>query len=72
MLLAAASISLSLVVMPVRILDRLPDGRVHIVCNTGEKLETEFDYAGARYRLVNCDLSPGRYIDTICDLVRVD
>lgn len=70
-LLASAAISLSLTIAPIRILEVLPNNKVHIVCNTGEQLETSFELNDVNYRLENCDLSPGKHIDTICDMVTV-
>ncbi len=64
----AATFQISLTVPPIRELELLPNNQVHIKCNTGEVLETSFDLGGVKYSLVNCDLSPGRYIDTVCDL----
>jgi hypothetical protein len=68
---AGGSLALSLTVPPIQTLELLPNNRVHIVSNTGEKLETSFDWQGSPYRLVGCDLSAGHYIDTICKLVKV-
>ncbi len=67
----AGSVAVSLTVEPVETLDVLPDGRIHIVCNTGAKLETKFEMNGKLYQLTGCDLPEGRYIDTICTLTEV-
>lgn len=66
--IASLAFSISLTVLPIRTLEILPNNKVHIVCNTGEKLETSFVINGLNYSLVNCDLSPGHYIDTVCNL----
>jgi hypothetical protein len=68
-LTSAAAISISLTVPPVRQATLLPNGKqVHIVCNTGEDLPPQVILNGVAYNLANCDLSPGKYIDTVCDL----
>ena len=67
-LLADATFGISLTVPPIRTLDVLPNGQVHVVCNTGEQLQTSFMMNGIQYQLINCNLPVGKYIDTICDL----
>lgn len=68
----AATFSLSGTVEPIRELTILPDGvHVHIKCNTGEKLETAFEWNGVNYQLTGCVLPEHKYIDTICTLTKV-
>lgn len=65
----AVTFPIRLTVPPRQELDVLPDGRVHVLSNTGQALETQFELSGVKYVLANCDLTAGHYIDTICDLV---
>jgi thiamine pyrophosphokinase len=68
-LASSANFGISLTVPPIHTLDILPNGQVHIVCNTGEQLQTSFTMNGVQYQLINCNLPVGKYIDTVCDLV---
>jgi hypothetical protein len=73
MLLASssASFSLSLTVPVIQDIQRLPNGQVHVIDNTGQPVTSTFTLNGVKYSLTDCNLTPHPIIDAICNLTPV-